>query len=58
MICKILIEKMNGTIALESEENIGTTINIQIPTQFIENLPSNEETDVVASYRSPYQVYS
>lgn len=30
-ICKNLIELMGGTIALESEENVGTTIHIDIP---------------------------
>ncbi|PWN20138.1 hypothetical protein BCV69DRAFT_299880 [Microstroma glucosiphilum] len=30
-ICKNLIELMGGTIGLESEENVGTTIHVEIP---------------------------
>ncbi|MCH8566900.1 MAG: response regulator [Balneolales bacterium] len=49
VICKNLIERMNGTISLESEEGIGTTVQFIIPLEIsLTHVSKSKEAESVA----------
>jgi len=44
-ICKQILERMNGSIDLQSEKGVGTTVRISIPKQFLKEKPFNIDED-------------
>ncbi|MBU5481610.1 ATP-binding protein [Blautia sp. MSJ-19] len=42
-IVKNLVDRMNGTVQIESQENIGTTVKVQLPFKIAESIVTEEK---------------